>query len=306
MGGAERATHGYRRSLVRTQWRLPAAALTVAALASAALTACAHSAGNVAGLSGVASTPAPGTPISTPAALSPSAVGTTRDSTQINGVLVAAGGRDLSIDYVGGDCDVSVSARVHETSTAITVHVLVKDSGGICEAIGYARTVNAELDSPWNGRRIIDITGAAVPTMDATQLLQPTWLPPGYVLQGIAQVSASDRNVTAGETWSIPSSVPSPDANTCKPSQDALSMTQGVLGTQLPGYPKVPGSYLVNGQPATLQRANDPFDVGALSLSWTPPDRPTGWTVTVNTSPQCQGDLVLTSDTVLRFANGLR
>lgn len=229
-----------------------------------------------------------------------------RDTTQINGVLVTAGGRELSIDYVGGDCDWSASARADETSSGITVHVLIEVAGnGLCDAVGYARTANAVLDSPWNGRRIVDITGATVPTMDATQLLQPTWLPPGYVLQGIAQVGASDDNVDAGETWSIPSSVPSRNS-ACTPSQDPLSIREGVLGPQPPGYPTVPGRYSVNGQPATLQRANDPFDTGALFLSWTPPNHPSGWTVTVSASPQCQGDTPLATDTVLRFANGLR
>ena len=278
--------------------------LIAAALAVAASSCARTPAGNAAGLSGVASTPA--SPISAPASVSPSAtVAVVRDTTQINGVLVAAGGRDLSIDYVGGDCDVSATARAAETNTTITVHVLVKASGGICSAVGYARTANVVLTTPWNRRRIVDVTGATVPTMDATQLLQPTWLPPGYVLQGIAQVGASDDNVAAGETWSIPSTVPSP-SSACKPSPDALSVTQGELGPQLAGYPTVPGIYTVNGQPATLQRANDPFDVGALSLSWTPPSRPSGWTITVSASPQCQGDTPLTPDTVLRFANGLR
>jgi hypothetical protein len=285
---------------VRTQSRLLTTALTAAVLA-VAVSSCAHSSGTAAGLSGVVSTPP-----SAPASVSPSATGVVRDSTQINGVLVAAGGHDLSIDYVGGDCDISASAYAVDTSPTITVHVVVKDSGGSCEAVGIARTANAVLDSPWNGRRIVDVTGATVPTMDATQLLQPTWLPPGYVLQGIAQVGASDDNVDAGETWSIPSSVPSPGATSCAPSQDALSMREGVLGPQPPGYPTVPGTYSVNGQPAMLQRANDPFDTGALSLSWTPPDRPSGWTITVSASPQCLGDAPLTSDTVLRFANGLR
>lgn len=300
----ERATHGYRRSVVRIH-RLLTAALTAATLA-VAVSSCAQPAGSVAGLSGVGSTSA-----SAPASASPSATaGLVRDSTQINGVLVAAGGRDLSIDYVGGDCDVSANAYVVDTSPTLTVHVLVKTSGGMCEAVGYARTANAVLDSPWAGRRIVDSTGGTVPTMDATQLLQPTWLPPGYVLQGIAQVGASDDNVDAGETWSVPSSASSSvlgaNANTCTPSQDALSVREGVLGPQPPGYPTVPGSYSVNGQPATLQRANDPFDTGALSLTWTPPQRPAGWTITVSSSPQCQGDLPLTTVTVLRFANGLR
>jgi hypothetical protein len=287
---------------VRTHWRLVTAALTALTLVGCARTP----AGSVAGLSGVTSEPA-----SAPASVSPPvspapAPGTIRDSTQINGALVLKGGRELSIDYVGGDCDLSASARADETSTAITVQVLVKDSGGMCEAIGYARTVNAPLNSPWAGRRIVDITGTTVATMDATQLLQPTWLPPAYVSEGIAQVGASDDNVDAGETWSVPSSVPSLGATSCKPSQDALSIREGVLGPQPPGYPTVPGTYVVNGRPATLQRANDPFDIGALTLSWTPPDRPSGWTITVSASPQCQGDLPLTSNTVLRFANGLR
>ena len=108
-----------------------------------------------------------------------------RDSTQISGAVTADSERQLLMTYTGGDCDISARAEAVENGPTITVRVFVTTRNGVCDAVGYIRTVVAQLSAPWGNRAVLDSTGATVPVIDGALLLRPSWLPDGY--QGVKQ-----------------------------------------------------------------------------------------------------------------------
>jgi hypothetical protein len=246
--------------------------------------------------------------VSNPAVSNPavSGAGTStyiRDSTQISGAVTADSERQLLMTYTGGDCDISARAEAVENGPTITVRVFVTTRNGVCDAVGYIRTVVAQLSAPWGNRAVLDSTGATVPVIDGALLLRPSWLPDGYqggtVTAGPSVVDGKadelqewgPRPVTATTTAGVLS---------CQSSPDALGLWQGYGIT--PGYPLLPGSdALADGTPVSVDRD----DQGELGLYWTPPGHPTGWTVSLQATQQCTGDQPLSLDILLKIANGL-
>ena len=232
---------------------------------------------------------------------SPSASTTVRDSTQLNGVI--ASGTQLVISSLGGDCDVSARGAATETATSIVVQVHVTSNDGVCSAVGYLRSVTAQLNSAWNHRAIVDDTGAAVPTIDGALLLQPSWLPAGYEADLVSAGEAGDGSDDAVATTDY--AVPTPSASAsgqpqCQPGPGDVELEQGYGIT--PGYPPLAGVYaLANGTKLTVDR-DDQEHVG---LYWTPPNRPAGWTIGLQASTRCQGDTPVPLATLLQIANGL-
>jgi hypothetical protein len=244
------------------------------------------------------STGAPSAPAST---ASPTASTTVRESTQLSGVI--ASGTQLVITYVGGECDVSARGSATEAASSIVVHVHVTSSNGVCSAVGYVRSVTVQLNSPWNRRAIVDDTGAAVPTVDGALLLQPGWLPAGYEagLVGSGQSSDGSDNAVAVTDYapSMPSASPSGQQQ-CVAGPGDVELSQGYGITS--GYPPLPGTYaLTDGTPVTVERD----DQGLFGVYWTPSHRPTGWSVGLNASTRCQGDVPLPLATLMQIANGL-
>lgn len=237
---------------------------------------------------------------SRPAASSVGASIVTHDSTQIYGAVTADSERRLILTYLGGDCDVSARGEAAENGP-ITVHVVVKSTGGICSAVGYIRTVVVQLSAPWADRVVLDQTGATVPVIDATLLLRPSWLPDGFDGGGITVGASEGGDATADQEWGPPSatSTSAAGALTCPPTP-GVSLVQG-YGINA-GEPLVAGSYsLANGIPLTVTRDQ----LGDLQLYWTPTGHPKGWTVELLSSPAC-GNPQVPLDTLLKIANGLR
>ena len=233
--------------------------------------------------------------------MSPSPSTTVRDSTQLNGVI--ASGTQLVISYIGGACDVSARGSAAESAASIIVQIHVTDSGGVCPAVGYLRSVTVHLSSPWNQRRIVDDTGAAVPTVDGTLLLQPGWLPAGYAVDLVSAGQSSDGsdNAVAVTDYAVPTPSASPSGQAhCQPGPGDVQLEQGYGIT--PGYPPLAGAYaLADGTRVTV----DSDDQGLVGLYWTPPHRPAGWSVGMQASTRCQGDVPVPLATLMQIANGL-
>jgi hypothetical protein len=224
-----------------------------------------------------------------------------RDSTQLYGVI--ASGTQLVMSYLGGDCDVSARGSATETATSIAVQVHVTSSDGICSAVGYLRSVTVALNSPWNHRAIVDDTGAAVPTVDGALLLQPGWLPTGYEADFVSAGESSDEsdNAVAVTDYAVPTPSASPSGQPqCQPGPGDVQLEQG-YGITAP-YPPLPGAHaLADGTPVTID--SDPQ--GLVGVYWTPRNRPAGWTVGLQASTRCQGDVPVPVATLMQIANGL-
>jgi hypothetical protein len=254
---------------------------------------------------GTASALSPVAPVSSAAASSPpasSAPASTRivDSTQINGAYTADSDLQLVINYVAGDCTVSARGVATETASSITVHVKETTRNAVCEAIGYIRNAVAPLSVPWGHRLVVDASGAVVPVVDGALLLSPSWLPGGYQ-GGQIVVGGAEGKVGEAQEWGPPApGANSSAATTCAPSPAVVSLAQG--DGDPPAYPAPPGSQtLANGTLATVERD----DRGDPILTWTPPDHPAGWKISLQSEPGCPGYQPLSLDTLLRIANSL-
>jgi hypothetical protein len=252
-------------------------------------------------VSGSAGPDLPASPSTSGSPTSPSPSTTVRDSTQLNGVI--ASGTQLVISYVGGACDVSARGSAAESAASIVVHIHVTDSGGVCPAVGYIRSVTVQLNSPWNHRAIVDDTGAALPTVDGALLLQPSWLPAGYEADRVSAGESGDgsANAVAVTDYAAPTASASPSGQPqCQPGPGDVELEQG-YGITAP-YPPLPGAHaLADGTPVTLD--SDPQ--GLVGLYWTPPNRPAGWSVGLQASTRCQGDVPVPLATLMQIANGL-
>ena len=224
------------------------------------------------------------------------------EPTQINGAVTADSERQLVMTYTGGDCDVSTRAEAVENGPAITVRVFVTTRNGVCDAVGYIRTVVAQLSAPWGNRAVVDSTGATVPVLDGALLLRPSWLPDGYQGGTLTAGPSDDGTAEALQEWTPPDTteIPSPGVIECRPTAAGVALAQG-YGI-VPAYSLLPGSQaLVDGTQVTVDRD----DWGDLGLYWTPPGHPSGWTVSLQSEQECSGFAPLSLDTLLRIANGL-
>jgi hypothetical protein len=177
----------------------------------------------------------------------------------------------------------------------------VTNSGGVCSAVGYIRSVTVQLSSAWDHRPITDETGAAVPTVDGALLLQPGWLPVGYEADRVSAGQSGDgSDPVAVSDYAVPVSSPSGQQQ-CQPGPGDVQLEQGYGIAS--GYPPLPGTYaLTDGTPVTVDRD----DQGLVGVYWTPPNRPVGWSVGLQASTRCQGDVPVPLAILMQIANGLR
>ena len=142
-----------------------------------------------------------------------------------------------------------------------------------------------------------------MPTVDGALLLQPSWLPAGYQvdLVGAGESGDGSGDAVAQTEYALPTPAPSPPAQQqCLPGPGDVELEQGYGIT--PGYPPLPGAYaLANGTSVKVDRD----DQGLSAVYWTPPNRPTGWSVGLYASTRCQGDVPLPLATLMQIANGL-
>jgi hypothetical protein len=268
------------------------------------ISGCANPRGTASALSPVqpVSSAAVSSPAGASAAMSSHTVASTsvRDSTQIYGAVTAASERELVVTYLGGDCDVSARGEAAENGSTIAVRVLVTTSNGLCDAVGYVRTVGVQLFAPWGNRAVRDMTGAAVPVIDGALLLLPSWLPDGYQGGGISVGGSEGGTATADQEWGPPSATATTAARgaSCPPTP-GVSLLQG-YGIAA-GDSVLPGRYSLADATAltvTRDQLND------LDLYWTPPNHPKGWTVALQSTPEC-GNPLIPLDTLLKIANSL-
>jgi hypothetical protein len=204
------------------------------------------------------------------------------------------------ISYMGGACDVSARGYADEAGSAIAVHVLVTTRQAACPAIGFLRTVAAQLAGLWGEQHVVDSQGASVPTIDGALLLTPGWLPDGY-RGGAANVGATDGTTTAAQTWAPPEVDATPAAAVaCHPEAAGVELVQG-YGV-IPHYALLPGSHvLANGSTVRVER--DPKQ--NVGLYWTPPHHPAGWTAALYSYSRCGGDTPVPLETLITIADSL-
>ncbi|HEY3925924.1 MAG TPA: hypothetical protein VGL75_15280 [Acidothermaceae bacterium] len=239
--------------------------------------------------------------MSSPAAASNATAATyVEGSTQIDGVYTADNERQLVISYVAGDCTVSARGVAREAARSITIHVEVTTRNAICEAIGYVRTAVAPLSAPWGNRVVLDQSGAVVPVVDGALLLSPSWLPDGYQGGEISAFASDGGTATADQEWGPPSVTATTGAgNVSCPPTPGVSLFQG-YGIAA-GDSVLPGRYsLADGTALTVTRDQ----LNGLDLYWTPPSHPNGWTVALQSTPEC-GNPLIPLDTLLKIANSL-
>jgi hypothetical protein len=215
-------------------------------------------------------------------------------------VYTADNERELVISYVAGDCTVSARGVATEAASSITVHVEVTTRNAICGAVGYVRTAVVPLSAPWGHRVVRDPSGAVLSVVDGALLLRPSWLPDGYRGGGITAFASEDGMATADQEWGPPSVTATSAAGdvSCPPTP-GVSLVQGHGITA--AEPVLPGSYsLADGTALTVTRDQ----LNDLALYWTPPGHPQGWSVAVQSTPEC-GNPVLSLDTLLKVANSL-
>jgi hypothetical protein len=187
-------------------------------------------------------------------------------------VLVFTGGPD----YDPADpCSSNYRVRVDERDDRVVLGLVtikpdvdrsadVDDVG--CVALGYPRTITAQLDAPLGTRTVIDSFRDAVrPVFDGTRLLQPRMLPEGWVLrsEGVAYPTADTSQV-----WSQGWGLPTNDSDMCSPGFGVIQGSpQAVeaLPVEMGGQTMV-GTFDINGataaQTATPERQTE-------RLTWT-------------------------------------
>lgn len=222
---------------------------------------------------------------------------TSSDGTSI--VLVFTGGQEYD---PSNPCSLDYRADVTETAESVTIGLISvrsqapSDDEVMCAALGYPRRLEVPLTAPLGERSLIEQhSGTAQPAFDGSQLLEPGWLPEGWLLggEGVAYPLADTSQV-----WVRGWGAPSADPWACVPS---FSVVQGapVAVQQLPeemGGGPVVGSYDVNGHTAVHTRNTERL---LERFAWTVGD------VAVAVLATTCGPEPVDTDSVLRFARAL-
>jgi hypothetical protein len=237
--------------------------------------------------------------------------GTTRPAVeappQIEG-LRTDGERGLLLTFVGGPpvtdvpnpCATSYRAEVDESDDEVVVTIRTLPPSiplpreFACPAMGYFRTVSANLGRPLDDRRVLDgATGKERRPFDSSTLLRPSFLPGGWSLRiegpGFDQ---PERSATWRRTFGPPP-LP-PIDNRCAETVAAVTVSQGPPALIPAGGEPV----VVRGMSGVV--VNDPNS--GPTISWV--ER--GQTVSVADTPGCAGTPPTGVDVLLLIAEGLR
>ena len=184
-----------------------------------------------------------------------------RTSTEGNSiVLVFTGGQEYD---PSNPCSLDYRADVTETAESVAVGLIAirpptpADDNASCDSVGHPRRLEVTLAAPLAGRQLTEqSSGSARPVFDGSQLLEPAWLPDGWLLrgEGVAYPLAD-----TSQAWSRGWGAPGADPSACVPS---FAVVQGTplamqeLPEVMGGGPEV-GSYDINGSIAVHTRNSE-------------------------------------------------
>jgi len=115
-------------------------------------------------------------------------------------------------EYVAGDpCTIAFEATAAETADSVAVKIVgrspsPKSSSMGCDDLGYARQISVELGAPLAGRSVVEsVSGTLQAVFDGSTLVEPGWLPDGWVLrgEGVAFPTADPSKVWS-RSWGAP------------------------------------------------------------------------------------------------------
>ena len=218
------------------------------------------------------------------------------------------GDRGLLLTFVGGPpvtdipdpCAGSYRTDVDETADGVVVTIRTLPANipspreFVCPAMGYFRTVSANLVRPLGDRRMIDgATGEVRRPFDSTTLRRPGFLPSGWLLRNEGPgFDQTERSATWRRTFGPPP-LPPVD-NRCAETVAAVTVSQGPPAL----LPTVGDPVTVQGVPGIV--THDP-NSGA-TISWV--ER--GQTISVTDTPGCAGTRPTGVDVLLLIAEGLQ
>ena len=127
-------------------------------------------------------------------------------------------GRALTIFFTGGPeyvtgnpCTIEYAATAAETAESVAVKIVGRSpspesSSTTCDAVGHARQISVELGAPLAGRSVVEsVSGTLQAVFDGSTLVEPGWLPDGWVLrgEGVAFPTADPSKVWS-RSWGAP------------------------------------------------------------------------------------------------------
>ena len=243
-------------------------------------------------------------------------------SSLIYGLVADSDQKGLVASYIGGGCDGPAHLAVTETPSRINVSVLIgPDPNGTtsCPAVGYSRTVAAQLAQPIGDRTIFSGAHRQVP-FDGSRRLVPSALPANFTQSneefgsepgsdpGLSSAAASAPTsgldaVNVTTRWGVTYAQPQPASDRCTPTRGWVQVNLGPSNADdfASGW-SATATVSVRGHPARLWRE------GSASA-------PTGWayvwkadqgSVEVAARTGCQGDRVLDPAELLKVAQSWR
>jgi hypothetical protein len=189
--------------------------------------------------------PTPATPLRKPAL-----------PVRIDAATVAADGRSVRIDFVGGaefdpgnPCSVAYVAEAEVAGDELQIavyaqeHPLGPEAAANCEAIGYARSLVVALDERFLGTRIRDTAGQVFFLAAPDGLVEITGLPDGWTLRRAENLTESPT----GRWMRVYSPLPDPGIE-----DSSVTLIQAFGGPANTTGGELQPDVVVNGKPATL------------------------------------------------------
>jgi hypothetical protein len=221
-------------------------------------------------------------------------------------------GHALRLLFIGGPdydpndpCSIDYQAQFEETTSEVRIVVTQRHPPNTsddvaCVDLGYLRVLEVPLAAPL-GNRTVMAMGAERQLFDGSTLVEPTWMPAGWVAGG-EEPGYPDPN--SGHYWSRRwgPPPPAPSGDRCTPSVVGVALTEGPpdlverFPTEMGEQPV--GTYDINGASATYSTRSDH---GIARLSWRTADR--GFVL--KASPACLGDQPPPIEVMLKFAASL-
>ena len=226
------------------------------------------------------------------------------------GARTGAEGRSLVVAFIGAppyeegvSCTVDYALSLEEEPQEVririvqVVHPPPMPAPTACGSAGSLRTVEAVLEEPLAGRRVVDAaSGVDRPVFDGRRLADAPPLPPGWRLQ---REQAGYRDPTAATTWERLWAPDRPaDTERCTGSPAGIGLVQGdptVLDAYVDGAAFV-GTFDVRGNQATARESPQRRD-----LSWVE----AGQGFFLSSMLGCDLDTLATVDELVAFARGL-
>lgn len=229
-----------------------------------------------------------------------------------SGARTSPDGRRLLIVLVGGPayreddpCTVAYDADVQESASEVRMTIMSASPPAQgefgCTSEGHFRSVEVTLAASLGTRRLIEVQfDREQPVFDGARLLEPTWLPDGFVLGTEAAGYPDPEEVRSWQrTWSEAERPPGEDG--CAAGASPIVFTQGAasLVDAYPSNGEEPRrTHDVNGATATYY---DGGTMGINRLAWTRG----GEGYVLASRPSCVGDTPAAEDTLVRIARGL-